>query len=72
MLEIGEPDESRLAVGTAPVVARWIAVEPADAGPAGGQVHEGGGTHATRADHDCVKPFHGDRTSGLCKIGFRR
>ena len=72
MLEIGEPDESRLAVGTAPVVARRKAVEPANAGPAGGHVHEGSGTHAARADHDRVEAFHGDRTSGLCKIGFCR
>jgi hypothetical protein len=35
-------------------------------------MHEGGGTHAARADHDRVEAFHGDRTSGLCKIGFCR
>jgi hypothetical protein len=59
MLEVGEADEPRLSVGTAPTVARREAIEGQHTHAAAGEVRSGGRAHASRSGHDHVESSHG-------------
>ena len=58
MLVIGEADEPRLPVRTAPRVAHGEAIDRQHAGPAAGEVGGRRRAHAPRADYDHVKASH--------------